>query len=1090
MWIINTALRRPMTILVFVVSIILVAALALSRMQVDIFPDLNMPVVYVIQPYGGMDPGQMEGYLVSYYEYHFLYISGIEHIESKSIQSASLMKLVFHPGTNMADAMAQVVAQVERAKAFMPQGTVGPFIMRFDAGSVPVGYLVFSSETRGVKEIQDLALFRVRPIFATLPGVSAPPPVGGNQRTIVITVNPERLRAYRMPPDEVVNAVLRGSIIIPSGIVATDALWRIASINSVPKDIVEDLKMLPIRTGHGPAVYLRDIGQLEDSMDITTGYALVDGKRTVYIPVTKRSDASTLTVVSSIKQNLSFMQSRIPEDIKISFEFDQSIYVKEAINSLLFEGAMGAGLTGLMVLLFLHDLKSALIVVINIPCALMASVVALWFTGQTINIMTLGGLALAVGILVDEATVAIENIHTHLARGEPSNVAAMNACHETVTPRLLSMLAVLSVFMPSFFMVGAVKALFIPLSLAVGFSMIASYLLSNSLVPILSSYLLKHEHSPARPTSPIARFGAAFSQKVETVFESVRHAYEALVERMLAVRWLIVGAYALIIGLVLGLVYPQLGTEIFPQGNSPSFSLRMRAKAGTRIEKTEELALKALKIIGSEMGEDNIQMTLGYVGTQPPTYAILNMYIWTSGPQEAILLVAAKPDSKLSGDAVKRHLRKRLNEEMPGVQFSFEAGDIVNQVMNFGAPTPIEVALNGPNLEQDRLFAGDVLAQLKKVPHLVDVEFEQPLDYPTIDVRVDRERAGQLGVTVEEVGQSLLTSTYSSRFYQPMYWRDPKSGYSYQVQVQVPQYHMNSIRQVENIPLMPRTSTIPVQMPNKVMSLNHQEQTIPLVRHEPLGPYVRDVANVSYGTMPAEFDHYNQQRMLTISANIAGTDLGRASKAVAEAIERAGKPPRGVMVQTRGQVQPMKDTFEGLTLGLSLAIVTIFLLLLSYYQSFRLAFVTLTTIPAVVTGVVVMLYITGTTLNIESFMGSIMAVGVGVANAILLVTFSEENRQAGAGSDEAAVRGAQSRLRAILMTSIAMTAGMIPMALGLSEGGSRSAPLGRAVIGGLLASTPAVLLILPLVFAIVQGRASRKLPSLHPDDQSSETRSE
>jgi multidrug efflux pump subunit AcrB len=1086
MWIINSALRRPITVLVLVVSLILMAGLALTRMRIDIFPNLNQPVIYVIQPYGGMDPGQMEGYLTSYYEYHFLYITGIEHVESKSIQSATLIKLVFHPETDMAGAMAQTVAMVERAKAFMPQGTVGPFVIRFDAGGVPVGYLVFSSETHGVKEIQDLALFRVRPIFATLPGVSAPPPVGGNQRTIVITVNPDRLRAYRMPPEEVVNAVLRGSVIIPSGLVATDDLWRIASVNGVPKNICEDLKMLPIRTGHGPAIFLRDIGNLEDSMDITTGYGLVNGRRTVYIPVTKRADASTLSVVDSIKKNLSFMQSRIPEDIKISFEFDQSIYVKEAIQSLLFEGAMGAGLTGLMVLLFLHDLRSAFIVVVNIPCALMAAVVALWFTGQSVNIMTLGGLALAVGILVDEATVAIENIHTHLAAGEPANVAAMNACHETVTPRLLSMLAVLSVFMPSFFMVGAVKALFIPLSLSVGFSMIASYLLSNSLVPILSSYLLKGHGSSAHAGGHHGLW-QSFSDKMEEFFAALRSAYEGLVKRLLSIRLLAITVYLLVIGLVLGLIYPQLGTEIFPHGGNPSFRLRMRAPAGTRIEKTEELALSALQIISKEMGPQNVEMTLGYVGTQPPTYAILNMYIWTSGPQEAVLLVAARPGSGLNSAELKQRLRKSLGDALPDVHFSFEAGDIVNQVMNFGAPTPIEVAINGPNLEQDRVYAESILAELKKVPHLVDVQFEQPLDYPTLNVHVDRERAGQLGVTVDDVGRSVLTSTYSSRFFQPMYWRDPKSGYAYQVQVQVPQNRMNSIKEVENIPLMPETHAVAVQSPHSAVLPAREEEATPVVARQPVGPYVRDVAQVEYSFMPAEYDHYNQQRMLTISANIAGEDLGRAAAAVKQAIARAGAPPRGVIVQTRGQVKPMQDTFDGLSVGLSLAIVTILLLLLAYYQSLRLAFVTLTTVPAVIAGVVVMLAVTNTTLNIESFMGAIMAVGVGVANAILLVTFSEENRQSGLSADDAAVRGAESRLRAVLMTSIAMTAGMIPMALGLSEGGSRSAPLGRAVIGGLLASTPAVLLILPLIFAIVQGRAGRKLPSLHPEDTQNST---
>ncbi|HEY6946011.1 MAG TPA: efflux RND transporter permease subunit, partial [Candidatus Acidoferrum sp.] len=494
MWLLRAALRHPISVIVIVIGVALSSILALVRMPIDIFPNLNLPVIYVAQPYGGMSPAQMEGYLVYYYEYHFLYITGIESVESKSIQNVGLLKLTFHPGTDMSQAAAQTVGYVDRARAFMPPGTVSPFIMRFDAGSVPVGYLVFSSATRGVGEIQDLALNRVRPLFATLPGVSAPPPFGGNQRTIVVSVDPDRLRAYRMSPEEVIQALSSGNTIIPAGNVRTGDLLRLTPINSVVSNIKE-LQNLPIRTGAGPTVFLRDVGTVEDSSDILSGYAEVNGRRTVYIPVTKRADASTLAVVSEVKNNLAYFQSVVPPDIKIDYVFDQSSYVRNSLQSVVKEGILGAVLTGLMVLLFLRDWRSALIVVITIPFALLTAVVALWGAGQTINIMTLGGLALAVGILVDESTVVIENIHSHLSQGRNKAQAVLDASKEVQVPRLLAMLCVLAVFVPSFFMVGVSRSLFVPLSLAVGFAMFASYLLSSSLVPVLSTWVLReHTH--------------------------------------------------------------------------------------------------------------------------------------------------------------------------------------------------------------------------------------------------------------------------------------------------------------------------------------------------------------------------------------------------------------------------------------------------------------------------------------------------------------------------------------------------------------------------------------------------------------------
>jgi len=734
------------------------------------------------------------------------------------------------------------------------------------------------------------------------------------------------------------------------------------------------------------------------------------------------------------------MQSLVPEDIKVTFEFDQSIYVKNSIRGLITEGLLGAVLTGLMVLLFLRDIRSALIVVVTIPFALLSGLVALWLTGQTINIMTLGGLALAVGILVDESTVAIENIHTHLAHGEKKSRAVLNAGRETITPRLLAMLCILAVFVPSFFMVGISRSLFIPLSLAVGFAMLSSYILSNTLVPVLSAWLLREQSSHADD---------------KNFFHKIQNGYDRVMKRVMPARWLVIAAYAIVATVIIFLVGLRLGTDIFPNVDAGQFQLRLQAPTGTRVERTEVIALKALDTIKAEAGPENVEITLAYVGTQPPSYPINSIYLWTSGPQEAVLLVALRPKSGVRLEELKERLRQKLPAVLPGTDFSFEAGDVVSQVMNFGSPTPVEVAISGPNLAVNRSFASKVMTEMHDIKALRDLKYGQPLDYPTMDIKVDRERAGQLGVTVEQVGRSLVAATSSSRFVQPNYWRDPANGVAYQVQVEIPQSTIQSVEDVESVPATAKNGS---------------------------GALIGDVAQVSYGTMPAEYDRYNQQRMVTITSNIFGKDLGSVTKEVNAAISRAGEPPRGAVVTVRGQAPSLLQTLSGLQLGLVLAIVVIFLLLAANFQSIRVALVTLSTVPAVIAGVVIALWLTGTTLNLQSFMGAIMAIGVSVANAILLVTFSENQRVGGLAADQAALEGARGRLRPILMTSMAMIAGMIPMALAIGEGGEQTAPLGRAVIGGLAASTVATLLILPAVFSLVQRRTGRGSISMHPDD--------
>jgi len=1048
MWLIRLALRRPITIMVIVVAIALSSILAVLRTRIDIFPTLDLPVIYVAQPYGGMSPQQMEGFISYYYEYHFLYINGIESVEAKSIQSTALLRLSFHPGTNMSEALAQTVSYVNRAHAFMPPGTVSPFVIRFDAGTLPVGYLVFSSPSRTLSEIQDLALNRVRPVFATLPGVSSPPPFGGNQRTIVINVDPQKLHAYGLAPDNVVQALTTGNSIQPAGNVDIGESNAMVTTDSTVTQI-NDLLDIPLHPGSGASVYLRDVGSVKDTSDVLAGYALLNGKRTVYIPVTKRPDASTITVVNEVRQNIERFQSLIPEDIKITYEFDQSQYVRAALLSVLREGLIGAGLTGLMILLFLGDWRSSLIVVITIPFALLMAVVLLRLTGQTINIMTLGGLALAVGVLVDEGTVLMENIHVHLAQREKKAQAVLAASREVAIPRLLAMLSVLAVFLPSFFMTGPAQSLFVPLSLAVGFSMGASYLLSSSLVPVLGNWILKQEVNEAEHPNESPK---------EERFDRVRKRFQAVLERITKFPKLLLGAYGVIAILIIVLLGPRLAQEIFPSSASTQFRLRIDAPDGTRVAVTEALVQKILTAITREAGADNLDLTLGYIGTQPSSYPINTVFLWTSGPQQAIVNVGLKPGAKISLRSLEENLRQKLPQEFPGTHFSFDPGDLISQTLNFGAPSSAEVAITGPQYADVQSYANRVQQELARVKELRDVEFEEPLRYPTVNVHVDRVLAGQFGTTANDVGSAVVSATASSRFVAPNYWRDPKSGVSYQVQVQVPQPAMTSLKDIQTIPINSSTGTHPI---------------------------LSQVADVQSTTVPGELDRQNGMWMIIASANVGNNDFARAAKEIDRAIAKAGQAPRGVTTQVRGQVNALKEIFGELAIGLALAVIVILLLLTANFQSLRLALVVISSVPAVLVGAILMLLLTGTTLNLESFMGTIMAIGVAVANAILLVTFAEQNRRNGADPISAARSAAAERLRPVLMTSLAMIAGMIPMALAIGQGSEETAPLGRAVIGGLFAATLATLFLLPTVFGIVQKRASLESPSLDPEDANS-----
>ncbi len=1036
------ALSRPITLVVALLAIALFAVLAIQRMPVDIFPKVGDPAIYVAQPYGGMDPAQMEGYLTYYYEYHFLYITGIDRVESKSIQGAALMKLIFHEGTDMAQAMAETVGYVNRARSFMPPGTVPPFITRFDAGSVAVGLLIFDGPTHTQGELQDFALNRVRPLFATLPGVSAPPPFGGNQRTIVITLDPDKLRQYEISPEEAVSAVSKATLVMPSGNMWTGEINRIARTNAALGGNLVELLSTPIRPVSGTTVYLRDIATIENGTDIITAYAHVNGKRTVYIPVTKRADASTLAVIKAVRAAIPDFKKVVPDDVDVRLEFDQSPFVTNSLRGLITEGLLGAGLTGLMVLLFLRDWRSALIVIMNIPFALLSAVILLWAVGQTINIMTLGGLALAVGVLVDEATVEIENIHTRMLPGVSRARAVVEACQRTAMARLLSMFCILAVFVPSFFMVGVARQLFVPLSLAVAFSMVASYLLSSSLVPVFSAWLMRESQR---------------GEEHAGFFGWMRSAYERYLAAVLPFRWPIVLGYLWVSGVLLFVLLPSVGSELFPDADAALLRLRLRAPAGTRIEETERIVLRALDAIGQAAGRGNVAISSDFIGLVPSSYPVDLIHLFTSGPQEAIIQVALKPNTP-RGEDLREKIREELRRQLPECYVSFEAADIVSQVMSFGSPTPIEIAVQGPSLADDYGYAQKIRTELAKLSFLRDLQFAQEYNYPTLDININRDRAGQFGLTMADVVRSIVPATSSSRFIEPNYWRDPNSGNAFQIQVQLPRNRVQSMEAIGSLPVMP-DGRAEMQLDN--------------------------IASLQQGTMPGLIERFNGQHIISLTANLHGIALGQAAQKLNQALAKSGPAPRGAKIVMKGEIPPLAQTISGLRTGLLLAVVAIFLLLAANFQSVRLSLAIVLTVPAVLCGVLLMLRITGTTLNIQSFVGAIMAIGIAVANSILLVTFTERARRENKALLDAVREGAASRLRAILMTAAAMLAGMLPMAIGFGAGGSQAAPLGRAVIGGLLVATFATLTILPSIYAILQGSASLASPSLNPLDPAS-----
>ncbi|WP_333820530.1 efflux RND transporter permease subunit [Ohtaekwangia sp.] len=1058
---IRLALRKPISVLVLVAGMIFFGVSAVRTIKVDIFPAMNLPVIYLSHPYGGFTPSQMEAYFGKQYINVMLFVNGVKSIETKNIQGLTLMKITFYPGTNMAQAAAELSAFSNRIQAIFPPGSQPPFIIRFDASTLPVGQLVLSSPIRSNNELADLANVYVRASFTSIPGLVAPPPFGGNIRTIVIKADPDLLRSHNLTPDQLVEALRLNNQSAPSGNVRIGDYNYLTPSNTTIKTI-KDFEKIPLFKGDVQNLYLGDVATVEDAADVTVGYAQVNGKRSVYLNIAKSADASTWEVVQNLKKNLPKFQALLPEDVTLSYEFDQSTYVINAVKSLISEGIIGAVLTGLMVLLFLGDIRGALIVILTIPTSIISGVLFLQLFGQTINIMTLSGLSLAIGILVDESTVTIENIHQHMAMGKPKALAIWDACREIAFPKLLILFCILAVFAPAFSMKGIPGSLFLPLALAIGFSMITSYLMSQTFVPVLANWLLKEHkreggelHFSNDPTRQKMELLQHHEGKV-TRFEKFRDRFIRFLERLYPLRKPVVVLYAVVVMGAVVLLLSNIGRDVLPKVNSGQFQVRLRAPDGTRIERTEEKVIEVMDILKKMVGEDKIAISSAYIGQHPSLFSISPIYLFMPGPQDAVLQVSLR-DFEGNMDELKEKFREEMKHTLPDVRVSFEPIELTDKILSQGSPTPIEVRIAGRNKAQNEIYAKKVIEKLKAIPYLRDVQIAQSINYPALNIEVDRIRAAQLGVDMSDVTRSLVASTSSSRLTEKNVWLDEKAGLSYSVQVQVPENKMKTVNDISQVPVL-RNATRPV---------------------------LADIASIQPDTIYGQNDNLGAIPILSVTANLNNKDLGTASDEVNKALTSLGELPRGLTIETIGLSKVLTETLDSLQSGLFVAIVVIFLMLAANFQSFKVSLVVLTTVPAVILGALILLMITGSTLNLQSYMGIIMSVGVSIANAVLLITNAEQLRLLNADSWESAKEAAALRLRPIVMTSIAMVAGMIPMALGHGEGGDQVAPLARAVIGGLLASTVAALLILPLVFAWVQQKTTTQSVSLDPEDKES-----
>jgi len=1081
MWIVRLALRRPYTFAVFALLLLILGPIAILRMPVDIFPNINIPVVSIIWEYPGFSPEQMANRIVSVTERALTTtVNDINHIESTSLDGIAVVKVYFQPNVQIAQAVAQITAISQTQIKHLPPGTTPPLIIQYNASSVPVIQIGLSGKGMSEQKLGDLAMNFVRTQLVTVPGAGLPYPYGGKLRQVQVDLNLPALQSKGLTPADVVNTIAAQNLILPSGTIKIGPLEYQIETNSAPATIAA-LNNLPIRSVNGAMVYIHDVAHVRDGSPPQTNIVRVDGQRSSLLSVIKTGDASTLDIINGVKKKLAQMKSQLPPNLKITPLADQSVFVKASIDGVVREGVIAACLTALMILLFLGSLRSTLIIAVSIPLAILASLLALSALGQSINIMTLGGLALAVGILVDDATVEVENINRNLEQGKPIEQAILDGASQIAVPALVSTISICIVFVPMFFLTGVARYLFVPLAEAVVFAMAASYLLSRTVVPTMARYLLReHDDEEAarrqRSRNPFTRFYLWFDDR----FERLRGVYYAILSLCIRNATAFLSLFLIFMIGSAVLLFPFLGQDFFPTVDAGQFKLHVRARTGTRIEDTAALCDRIDHAIRRVIPRDQLVTIIDNIGL--PISGINTSYSNSApvGPNDADIQVVLTQKHRPTQQYIDI-LRKKLKYEFPGVTFYTLPVDMVTQILNFGLPAPIDVQIVGPKLYANRRFAEHLLNKLKTVPGTVDMRIQQPFDEPHLFVNVDRTKANEMGLTQRDIAQSLLVATSGSFQTSPAFWLDPRNGVSYEIAVQSPQYDLDTLQELRNIPIRAGSGSgsVPATTSPSMQQITGAGMQLPAA-NAPMGgtpvQILGNVANIQQGDEMGTVNRYNITPVIDIYGNIEGTDLRSVSNAINKIIaQQKHLLPRGSRIVVRGQVQTMNASFRGLYAGLLFSILLVYLLIVINFQSWLDPFIIVSALPAALCGIVWMLFFTHTHVSVPALTGSIMCMGVATANSILVISFAREQLEATVGDSAlSALNAGFTRFRPVIMTALAMIIGMLPMALGMGEGGEQNAPLGRAVIGGLIFATVSTLFFVPTFFSAVHGRLERR----------------
>jgi multidrug efflux pump subunit AcrB len=1030
------------------ILLLILGPVAILRTPTDIFPNIDIPVVSVIWNYTGLSPEEMSNRIVFNYERSLTTtVNDIDHIESQSLSGISVVKVFFHQGVQVANAIAQVTAISQPIVRALPPGTTPPFIITYNASTVPILQLGLSGQGLSEQQLGDIAINFLRTGLVTVPGVAIPYPYGGKQRQVQVDLDTAALQSKGLSPLDVVNAISVQNLILPAGTSKIGPFEYQVDMNGSPQTVAE-LNDLPIKALGGSTIYVRDVANVRDGFPPQTNIVRVDGKRSALMSIQKNGNASTLDIISGIKALLPQILAGLPPALDVKLLSDQSVFVKASIDGVVREGIIAACLTGFMILVFLGSWRSTLIIAVSIPLSILTSIIVLSALGQSINIMTLGGLALAVGILVDDATVEIENINRNLDQGKEIVQAILDGAQQIAVPAFVSTLSICIVFVPMFFLTGVARYLFVPLAEAVSFAMLASYLLSRTLVPTMAKYLLVAQTEEARLAAAKAgNWFVRMQSKFEHAFENFRGRYHRLLER--CIRHRIAFAICFLAACVLSFaLLPFVGQDFFPSVDSGEFKLHMRAPTGTRIEETAALCDRVDAVIRKQIPPSEIVSVIDNIGLP---YSGFNLSYSTSapiGPGDTDILVELSKEHRPTAQYV-HDLRLKLSQEFPGVSFYFLPADIVTQILNFGLPAPIDIQIVGRNLTANREFASHLMDQLKFIPGTSDLRIQQPFDQPKLHIDVDRTKAQEIGYTQRDVAQNLLISLSGSFQTAPTFWLDPKTGVSYNIATQTPQYRVDTLQGLENIPVTGINTSAPPEI-------------------------LASLASFSRGAEMGVVSHYNVQPVIDIFGSVQGRDLGGVAREILPIIERSKKDlPRGSQIIVRGQIETMRTSFSGLLWGLAFSIVLVYLLIVINFQSWLDPFIILMALPAALAGIVWFLFVTGTTVSVPALTGAIMCMGVATANSILVVSFAKERLDEGEEPADAALNSGFTRFRPVIMTALAMIIGMLPMSLGLGEGGEQNAPLGRAVIGGLMFATVATLFFVPVFFSLVHSRREK-----------------